>query len=213
MPLHCGLLSRVFQLNLAAAALSCHFFQYCFPNKAELKAAVDGYIAQDCTNNSGCMIAQTYGWPLNSWCVSQVRDMSRLFQNKDTFIDDISDWDVSSVTNMKWMFRGASSFNNTISTWDISSVTNMEGTFRDATSFNQDLCSWGLTFPYGDSAEDMFTGSGCAFEDSPQLDQRGPFCASECYSQPSASPSSSLAPTPQPSRQPTNRPSQPPTVS
>ena len=51
--------------------------------------------------------------------------------------------------------------------------------FSGANSFNQDLCSWGDDFPYT-AARHIFYGSGCTFQDTPQLDQRGPFCASLC---------------------------------
>ena len=72
---------------------SISIFQVCFVNKAELQAAVDVYIEQNCganTTNSECSIggrsiAQTYGWPIGAWCVSQVTDMSLLFYEKDTF--------------------------------------------------------------------------------------------------------------------------------
>ena len=147
-------------------------FQACFVNKDELQAAVDGYIAQNCATNrntSFCLGLETsYGWPIGTWCVSQVTDMSYLFSNKETFNEDLSGWDVSSVSNMGFMLDGA-------------------------TSFNQDLCAWGDKFPY-DNALGIFFESGCTFQDSPQEYQKGPFCASSCITSPSTSPSSSLSP-------------------
>ena len=47
--------------------------------------------------------------------------MSGVFENKNTFNDDISNWDVSNVTNMA--YHGASSFNQNLPSWDVSSVT------------------------------------------------------------------------------------------
>ena len=47
--------------------------------------AVRAYVREDCANNEKCFIAQTYGWPMNSWCVGSVKDMSRLFEYMDTF--------------------------------------------------------------------------------------------------------------------------------
>jgi len=75
---------------------SISIFQVCFPNRGELKAAVDVYIEQSCATNAtnsecsigGRSIAQTYGWPIGTWCVSQVTDMSNLFSKKDTFNED-----------------------------------------------------------------------------------------------------------------------------
>ena len=77
------------------------------------------------------------------------------------------------------MFHGAISFNGNLSSWDISSVVFMQSMFYDATSFNQDLCAWGDKFPYNDASL-IFTNSGCTYQDDPQEDQKGPFCASDC---------------------------------
>ena len=77
------------------------------------------------------------------------------------------------------MFNGASSFNGDLSSWDISNVINMNYMFWGATSFNQDLCAWGDKFPY-DNADGIFANSGCTNTSTPEEDQKGPFCASEC---------------------------------
>ena len=91
--------------------------------------AVRDYMSQDCPNNNNCAVGQTYGWPMNSWCVGNVTDMSRLFEDMDTFNEDISAWDTSSVTNMRNMFQFAASFNHDLSSWNTSSVTLMFGMF------------------------------------------------------------------------------------
>ena len=186
---------------------SCQFSKPCSPSfqdKAELQAALDEYIDQDCLNNPGCAAGQIHGWPIGTWCVSQVTDMSGLFWSKYTFNEDLSRWDVSSVTDMSWMFYGseafnsnisswnvsqviamnsmftsAKSFNSDISNWDVSSVTNMNAMLNTATSFNQDLCAWGDKFPY-DVAVSIFTATGCTFQGTPQEAEQGPFCASSC---------------------------------
>ena len=227
----------------------------CFADKSELKAAVDQYIdEEDCANNDGCAVGQIYGWPIGTWCVGNVTDMSQLFVEKSTFNEDLSGWDVSSVTDMAGMFWSALAFNGDISGWDVSSVTDMYAMFSDSAfngdiskwdvssvtsmyamfeysgfnsdiskwdvssvtlmgemfafssfngdiskwnvssveymgymfwdneAFNQDLCAWGDNFPY-DNAEDIFANSSCTFQDTPQLDQGGPFCACNCTTQ------------------------------
>ena len=65
--------------------------------------AVRAYVGQDCRSNKECSIGRTYGWPMNSWCVGNVTDMSELFHNMYTFNEDISDWNTSSVTSMNRM--------------------------------------------------------------------------------------------------------------
>ena len=81
----------------------------------------------------------------NSWNVSSVTDMYRMFQSAILFNQDIGNWDVSSVMNMSIMFGGASAFNQDIGSWDVSSVTEMASMFVDATSFNQDISQWDVS--------------------------------------------------------------------
>ena len=83
-----------------------------------LYQAVRDYVSQDCANNNNCAVGQTYGWPMNSWCVGKVTDMSYLFQFMEDFNEDISGWDTSNVENMNSMFHGARSFNGDLSAWD-----------------------------------------------------------------------------------------------
>ena len=65
----------------------------CFVDRDELKTAVDIYVNTNCANNSNCIVGQTYGWPMNSWCVGNVTDMSNLFRGMDRFNEDIAGWD------------------------------------------------------------------------------------------------------------------------
>ncbi|KAL3756833.1 hypothetical protein ACHAWU_001345 [Discostella pseudostelligera] len=100
-----------------------------------------------------------------------------MFFNATLFNGDLTGWDVSSITSMKSMFENALAFNGDLSSWDVSSVVDMTEMFRGADTFNQDLCAWADIFPYS-SASNIFTNSGCTYDDTPQLDQGGPFCAS-----------------------------------
>jgi surface protein len=106
---------------------------------ANIQTAVDLWASNPSTATT------TYG-DISTWDVSQVTDMSNLFQNKTTFNGDISSWDVSNVTDMELMFNGASSFNQDLSSWDVSSVTNMRSMFRDiGSNFNSDISSWNVS--------------------------------------------------------------------
>ena len=120
--------------------------QKCFADGDELKAAFDEYIDNGCnddkTNGSCSVVSETYGHPMNSWCVGNVTNMIFLFSRKEGFNEDISSWDVSSVKSMSSMFSGASSFNGDLSSWNTSSVEDMFDMFSGATSFNGNISSW-----------------------------------------------------------------------
>jgi len=85
---------------------------------------------------------------LSAWDVSNVTNMSWMFDGAVRFNQDLSAWDVSNVTNMSWMFHFTVDFNQDISTWDVSNVTNMSYMFDGlivGSSFNQDLSAWDVS--------------------------------------------------------------------
>ena len=104
----------------------------------------------------------TYG-AISTWDVSQVTDMSQLFEDKTTFNDDISNWDVSNVTNMSNMFDTASSFNQDIGAWDVSNVTTMSAMFWEAKYFNQDISEWDTSSVT--NMHSMFSGASSFSQD------------------------------------------------
>lgn len=79
---------------------------------------------------------------MNNWDVSNVTDMSSMFETHWSFNIDISDWDVSNVTNMSSMFKAASYFNQPLDNWDVGNVTDMSLMFSNANMFNQPLNNW-----------------------------------------------------------------------
>ena len=153
----------------------------CFADRNELKTVVDRYVKDGCDAVATLCkdLSDTYGWPMGSWCVIDVTDMSSLFQGLDTFNEDISMWNVNRVSDMTSMFAEAGTFNRDISSWNISSVTNMSYMFKGATSFNQNLCAWQDNFPYS-NADDIFVDSGCAYKYTPSSETKGPLCSSSC---------------------------------
>ena len=88
---------------------------------------------------------------IGDWDVSQVTDMSNLFNfpNVDgrmhEFNEPIGSWNVSNVTNMDSMFSYAGSFNQDISQWNVSNVTNMKDMFAHARAFDQPIGSWNVS--------------------------------------------------------------------
>jgi len=73
---------------------------------------------------------------ISQWDVSEITDMSSLFEDNHEFNEDISNWDVSNVTTMEKMFCNATSFNQRIRKWNVKNVTTMEKMFFNATSFS-----------------------------------------------------------------------------
>ena len=96
----------------------------CLPDvttRAELKAAVDS-----CVGDQLCELTM----PL--WDVSQVTDMSFLFQNMTGFNVDISQWEMSQVTDARGMFHGATNFYRDLSGWTFADNANTTGMFTGA---------------------------------------------------------------------------------
>jgi surface protein len=106
--------------------------------------------------------------------------MSGLFKYASSFNGNLSFWNTSSVTGMFGMFLGASSFNGDLTFWNSSSVNDMRRMFYNASSFNQPLCAWrSKNFPYA-NADEIFSYSACTFQENPNEEKQGPFCASDC---------------------------------
>jgi len=88
----------------------------------------------------------------SNWDVSSVTNMFAMFGNTSSANPDVSNWDVSSVTTMRSMFFNASSANLDTSNWDVSSVTDMRYMFRDASSANPNTSNWDVS-----NVTDMFS--------------------------------------------------------
>ena len=89
--------------------------------------------------------SSTFNQSLDSWDVSNVTDMSNMFDGASNFNRSINVWDVSSVINMSYMFSGAKEFNQEINDWNVANVTNMSSMFANAFSFNNPLNNWDVS--------------------------------------------------------------------
>ncbi|OIQ15362.1 MAG: hypothetical protein BM557_11645 [Flavobacterium sp. MedPE-SWcel] len=89
--------------------------------------------------------AELFNQPLDNWDVSNVTNMESMFRSATVFNQPLNDWDVSNVTNMEEVFRRAESFNQPLNDWDVSNVTNMTSMFSYAESFNQPLNDWNVS--------------------------------------------------------------------
>ena len=91
---------------------------------------------EQCDNYEFYVLFSGFNQDLSSWDVSNVTNMSDMFDYAYSFNQDLSAWDVSNVTNMSEMFYYASSFNQDLSAWDVSNVTNCFG-FSDYGNWTQ----------------------------------------------------------------------------
>ena len=79
---------------------------------------------------------------VSNWNVINVEDMSRLFDNCDTFNQSLNDWKVDNVKLMTGMFCSCINFNGDISAWKVDNVKNMYNMFFDCINFNRDISAW-----------------------------------------------------------------------
>lgn len=104
-----------------------------FSNRAELRAALVAWVE----GNASSLVAKYGG--IAQWDVSRVTDFSRLFEDLDSFNEDISHWDTSAVKTMSHVFSGAAAFNQPIASWNTSRVTDMSYMFYNAKAFNRPI--------------------------------------------------------------------------
>ena len=90
-------------------------------------------------------LLKKFNGDISLWDVSNVTNMSQMFESCYKFNGDISGWDVSNVTHMPGMFFEAKSFNQDISKWDVSKVIYASMMFCDAESFNQPIGNWNVS--------------------------------------------------------------------
>jgi surface protein len=119
----------------------------CLYTRESLLDAVDAYLSSNSPNSTA---AEKHGWPIGSWCVSNIENLDRVFSVErnplaESFDESISEWDVSGAQSMASMFNGAVLFNQDLSAWDVSTVRDMANMFRSARAFNQDLSNWVVT--------------------------------------------------------------------
>lgn len=89
--------------------------------------------------------ATSFNQPINHWNVSNVTNMGSMFMYASSFNQPLDNWDVSNVTYINEMFWGATSFNQSLNNWDVSNVTHMNNMFINANSFNQPLNNWDVS--------------------------------------------------------------------
>ena len=83
-------------------------------------------------------------YDLNFIDTSKITNMSNLFANCEYDID-VSNWDVSNVKDMSYMFQFCNDLNCDLSSWDVSNVTNMRDMFDECERLECDLSNWNVS--------------------------------------------------------------------
>ena len=156
----------MFALFALVLTLFAVFSKYHPQTKTELKALVEnlsinlGVIDTSKITDMRALFAETKRKDfsgIETWDVSNVKDMSWMFLEAESFNQNINAWNVSNVKDMRGMFAGAESFNQPLDKWNVSNVEYMLGMFQYAESFNQNINSWDISnVEYMDG---MFEGS------------------------------------------------------
>ena len=112
--------------------------------------------------------------------VSDVTDMSFLFQFAVRVPESISTWDVGRVTNMSHMFQGASRFNQPLESWNVSSAKDMSYMFTEADDFNRPLNAWGNNTGQVVDMSQMFVSASRWFATCCRLTSQTPLWLATC---------------------------------
>jgi surface protein len=123
--------------SMAYAFYRCENLKVSATDKPDLSNVTD-------TRNMFNGTYRFFNTDISNWDMSNITNMSGMFNDASHFDQDISSWDVSNVTDMNYMFSGAESFNQNIGNWNVSNVKNMHAMFQ-GTSFNQDISSWDVS--------------------------------------------------------------------
>lgn len=89
----------------------------------------------------GCATLNS-GGNIGSWNVTNVTDMSSLFEGASAFNQNIAGWNTGNVMRMDKMFERAGAFDQPIGTWNTGQVTDMHSMFENAASFKQSVGAW-----------------------------------------------------------------------
>ena len=89
--------------------------------------------------------ARSFNFDISNWDVSNVTRMIATFDRAEVFNQDIGGWIVDNVTSMNRMFENAAVFDQDIGGWNVDNVTNISRMFEQADTFNQDIGDWNVS--------------------------------------------------------------------
>jgi surface protein len=118
--------------------------RYMFMSRIYFNQSLNSWNVSNVKNMSWMFGATSFNQRLDKWDTSNVERMDYMFHGINTFNQSLQTWDTSKVINMAHMFHYCTAFNQPLNSWDVSKVTNMSLMLNGATSFNQSLANWKL---------------------------------------------------------------------
>jgi surface protein len=80
---------------------------------------------------------------LDNWDFSNCSRLTEMLTNQKFFNNDsVNSWNVSNVSSLYRVFKGCTSFNQDLNNWDISSATSLRRLFEEATAMNGNISNW-----------------------------------------------------------------------
>ena len=101
--------------------------------------------------------ASAFNQSLNGWNTASLTNTSWMFRDATAFNNSVNNWNTANVTDMSFMFYYASSFNQPVNNWNTGNVTNMQEMFSGATAFNKSVSNWNVA--NATNLKDMFAGA------------------------------------------------------
>lgn len=133
-------------LDVSSATTLKNMFYNDYPSNDKFDEDLSGWDVSNVKDMSRLFNScSKFNQPIGNWDVSSVENMGLMFASARKFNQPLTNWITSSLNNMSSMFSGAYAFNQDISGFDISQVTNLSSVFRNARAFNQDLSAWDVS--------------------------------------------------------------------
>ena len=85
---------------------------------------------------------QSFNKPLNDWKVSNVRNMTNMFNFCVNFNQPLNNWNTSIFLFDLYIFLKYKHLNQPLNNWNVSNVITFEEMFQNCRNFNQPLNNW-----------------------------------------------------------------------
>jgi len=144
-----------------------------FDSAFAFQQEVNTFDMSNVTNTRAMFAEIDWNFPLDTWDMRKVEDISKMFQRNKTFNQNIGMWQFEVLDQARELFDGATSYNNggsaDINNWNVSTVRGFYSMFFKASSFNQPLSNWDVTGC--DNSQEFFNSMFTMFKNATVFNQ------------------------------------------